>query len=294
MKIDQAAATRRRSLQGFTSQAFSLVELVVVIGIIALLMSILLPVVSRARQGAQTVACLSNLRQIVQGCLSYSNANEGKVIPAQWAGSSGSLDGNEAWCNILVNLKLAAAPNSVGKGPQEASIFHCPSGSSDIADETKYTIGNGATPASRADAQGAQCLRYLSASTKTAVDCWYGINATFEDASDLMTGPPCRRIYLDHLELLANMDLIRHASQMVYFYDGIYAHHTVVNANRINARHGRQTKTNLAFFDGHAATVETASLPGGMNAKPSDFSKNNLDANYPGFTHPMWLMSQQN
>jgi len=62
----------RRARRGFT-----LVELLVVIGIIALLVSILLPALNKAREDAKRVRCLSNQRQLVMAWQMYASENKG-------------------------------------------------------------------------------------------------------------------------------------------------------------------------------------------------------------------------
>ena len=79
------------SIKG-VKRGFTLVELLVVIGIIALLISILLPALNRAREQADLIGCMSNLRNIGQMVQEYAAENRG-YLPYGFAAMKGGIPG---------------------------------------------------------------------------------------------------------------------------------------------------------------------------------------------------------
>jgi len=85
-------------------RGFTLIELLVVVGIIALLIALLLPVLSRARQQALRVQCASNLRQIIQACTMYLNDN-GVYPLAMYSPVAGSVFPNQYQDRLFNDLQ---------------------------------------------------------------------------------------------------------------------------------------------------------------------------------------------
>jgi len=120
---DHDAPARRRG-------AFTLVELLVVIGIIALLISILLPTLSKSREQATRVKCASNIRQWGAALQSYSSDNKG-LLPYNGPAIPGVAVGGKdlAWNSSIVQdfFEKYLVKNKAVNERQTDNVLYCPS-----------------------------------------------------------------------------------------------------------------------------------------------------------------------
>ncbi|MGC4033224.1 MAG: prepilin-type N-terminal cleavage/methylation domain-containing protein [Tepidisphaeraceae bacterium] len=116
---------------------FTLVELIVVIGIIGLLISVLLPTVRMAMRQASLVRCMNNMRQVTQAVLMYSADHRGVLMPCLIAPSNNLKFYGDGfwWAAELVHNRYLTAPALkpvTGKpgsamAENDLGIFQCPS-----------------------------------------------------------------------------------------------------------------------------------------------------------------------
>jgi prepilin-type N-terminal cleavage/methylation domain-containing protein/prepilin-type processing-associated H-X9-DG protein len=233
--------------------AFTLVELLIVIGIIAVLMALLLTGVARARQHANRAACLSNLRQIGMALIAYAVDNENSfpapgdlddVYPEDWVHWQPNRDVREGRVMRYINYSV--------------DVLRCPSGFADRSTTPPYPFSYSVNNRFTGRSIGA-FFRPAMVPPCKLVQCADPSNkilAIEEDVTAINDGEWCSEDVETGLTRRTSLSVIHDKGRE---YGG---------GDRVDPLYTGRGRGNVVFADGHCDFVERTRLLGAGSIDP--------------------------
>jgi type II secretory pathway pseudopilin PulG len=245
---------------------FTLVELLVVIGIIALLIGMLLPALGRAREMSKRTACLSNLRNLAQFAFMYANDYRGRLPLAVEDLSTGHMNPQYITDEMYTAFGFTDVLNSAGNanGNQINPLWLCPSAASSIS-----TVGSAlnVTPWPPVQYGGNGYPANLLTRSPNVIESSYaycgnglGFTSLFAGASQANTTASFVRNTLPvHINDTPVAPLF--ADKVEWHYQGGFvANHGITFANSGGYGNPTTPGVNEVFTDGHGEWVSFSNL----------------------------------
>ncbi|MCC5829332.1 MAG: DUF1559 domain-containing protein [Phycisphaeraceae bacterium] len=235
---------------------FTLIELLVVISIIALLIGILLPALAGARRSARSVVCMSNVRQITLGLMTYAEEYNQFIPPAEANTTMGGVSGLASWHVVAWGF--------INDGAFEGTSFTGPSGNYEYLKDTVF------------ECPLAGESRFGGYSTSNHRQNGFGINISIPGLSGDVGMNHSQQIVRvrepQNINTLASPSSTMMLSDARGYYLEYYDRGRAPNAMDAGigvaggmlaalGRHGAE-RWNMAFFDGSARVVNFSEVPG--------------------------------
>ncbi len=250
------------------SLGFTLVELLVVIGIIALLISILLPALGKAREQASKTACLSNLRQLGTAFKLYAQDFQDRIAPMSYKNSDANGYSHN-YATIFVDRNYIKAPDQPDPAVVESqgnSAFRCPDGGNFDGSALAFSGSPRPLPTS---GLLVGYWRRTSPETLKTYDTWYGANGSWYGVNCPMNRQPQDAASSYSFK---KMGEVKNNTQVWLLSDGVNGHSSTSKLWGISARHGGAKFCNFVFVDGHAESYDISPWFAGQTSGVTPFN----------------------
>lgn len=216
--------------------AFTLVEMLVVISIIALLAAIAMPAYSSIMARSRGAACLSNMRQLSAAMLAFSSENDG-FLPRGNMNTDGQSSAGREWYKAIYTYIPTA--NNKMSGKQVNKVFLCPAEKQPPGRTNtccQYTAsfaleaGNSSTAATGTSGNGPRALAAIDYPSRTIM---------------LADGTIGNTSYAYSTESASTWNAVRKDISGT----------SPTNATKISFRHSASGAMNVAYVDGHVGTI---------------------------------------
>ncbi len=258
-------------------RGFTLVELLVVIAIIALLVSILLPSLSRAKEQARTAVCLANLKGIGSAIAGYHSRHNGVLPPERMA------DGSERmyWVHLLDETNSIEDYRQDDYNiPDQPSVLRCPNEQKRLFNYGEYAPdwGIGRSKHMR-DNPGRATVIDLermdsSGNTLHYIHTSYAINGGNTESNVFAwpkTVPHKRWGGATGKHLVRVSQFINSPSKVMSVHDGVFTHMSGHDA--MHKRHNFGETINIVFCDGRAASFSPEEVPSTWRPDDEDYDE---------------------